>query len=321
MFVAGILLFLLGITIYEVKVLNVTYLYNLVYNFWKAPVNQVASNNNRTNILVMGVGGKGHEGSDLTDTMMIVSISLSKPEITIVSLPRDLWVPEIRAKINSAYHYGGAALAKISTERVTGVPIQYTALLDFSSFKNIVDALGGIQVNVERSFTDKLYPIEGRENDTCGGSDPTFACRYETVSFNQGPQYMDGETALKFVRSRHAEGDEGTDQAREARQQKVIDAIKNKILSPSTFLNINKDVELLRVAKSSIETDIDGPTAAILARKAFDGRYSVSKYLIPGELLINPPISKTYDQQYVLIPQLGNGKWSDVNTWFASLLK
>jgi LCP family protein required for cell wall assembly len=251
----------------------------------------------------------------------------------MVSIPRDIWIPEIRAKINSAYYWGktgspyfdnksdggGIGLAKKMVEEVTGQPVQYGVVVDFSSFKDIVDALGGVQVDVENTFTDKLYPIEGKENDICGG-DPTFACRYETVTFSPGPQTMDGETALKFVRSRHAEGTEGTDIAREARQQKVIDAIKDKVVEPSTFLSPKVDLAMLGIAKKYIETDIDLPTAGTLLRFAAAGSKNIGQFLIPEDLLVNPPASNAYDNLYVFIPKAGNGKWEAIHSWFQEIL-
>lgn len=314
--------------------LGIANIFNLAYNFVSAPVQNLSSQNGRTNILVMGKAGGSHEGPDLTDTMLLVSVGLTKSDITMVSIPRDLWIPEIRAKINSAYYWGkqntpyfanqtggnnGITFAKSMTQEVAGSPINYGVVIDFSAFKDIVDALGGIKVDVANSFTDKLYPIAGRENDICNG-DPTFACRYQTVSFNAGPQTMNGDTALIFVRSRHAEGDEGTDTAREARQQKVIDAIKNKIMQPGTFLSPKVDFAMLSIIKKYIETDMDGPTAAILARQVLRDDKNINQYLIPDNLLVNPPINKTYDQQYVFIPKAGSGNWGDINMWFSSIL-
>lgn len=307
-------------------------IFTLASNFISAPVNQIASENGRTNILVMGKAGGSHDGPDLTDTMILVSISFSKPSITLISLPRDLWIAEIRAKINSAYYWGnqntpyfdnsknsggGIAFAKSIAEEVVGQKIQYGAVIDFSAFKDIIDALGGINVMVDRSFTDNLYPIAGRENDLCGG-DPAFACRYQTVSFSAGTQQMNGDTALIFVRSRHAEGDEGTDIAREARQQKVIDAIKSKIGSPRVFLSPKVDLALFSVFKKYVQTDIDMPTMAILGRLAVNAGKNINQYLIPDDLLVNPPISKKYDQLYVFVPKSGN--WGDINDWFKKIL-
>lgn len=295
-------------------------------------IDRIASFNGRTNILIMGKSGESHAGPDLTDTMVLVSVSLNSAGITTISIPRDLWIPEIRAKINSAYYWGDKmtpyfdnskntkiGFAKTIAAEVVGQPIQYGAVIDFSAFKDIIDALGGVQVNVERNFTDNLYPIAGRENDDCGG-DPTFACRYQAVTFTAGMQMMNGETALEFVRSRHAEGEEGTDIAREARQQKVIDAIKNKITNPLIFLSPKVDLAMLNVLKKYVETDIDARSVLVIGRKAFEGRGSVKQLLIPEELLFNPPISKTYDFQYIFIPKAGNGKWQEINNWVTTIL-
>lgn len=303
------------------------------YNFLTVSPDKVSSSSGKVNILVMGKSGGVNAGPDLTDTMILVSISLGNSGIKMVSIPRDMWIPEIAQKINSAYYWGktgssyidakasggGIGLAKKITQDVVGQPIQYGIVIDFTAFKDIVDALGGIEVNVENGFTDKLYPIASRENDTCGG-DPTFTCRYQTVTFSPGFQKMDGATALIFVRSRHAEGIEGTDIAREARQQKVIDAIKAKITQPKTFLSPRVVAAILNIAKKYIETDMDLPTAGTIARFVLNGKNDIAQFLIPDSLLINPPVSKVYDKLYVFIPKLGNGKWGDINGWFASVL-
>ena len=319
------------------QALNIPLYYNVAYNFIKAPVGQLATYNDRVNILIMGDAGgaRSYDSPDLTDTMMLVSISLGKPDIKIISIPRDTWIPEIQSKINSAYYWGtqktpyfnnlggnGISFAKAITSEITGVPIQYGVVIDFSGFKDVIDAMGGINVNVANSFTDYFYPIPGKENDTCGGGDPQFMCRYETISFKAGEQFMDGATALKFVRSRHAEGVEGTDLAREARQQKVIDAVKVKLMNKSVYGNPQKDIAILKAVLSSVKMDMDYPTAAIIARKTYDARNSISNYLIPEELLVNPPVSNyKYGGQSVFTPKLGDGNWKDINAWFENLLK
>ncbi len=277
----------------------------------------------RANILILGKGGVGHDAPDLTDTIMLASVTSAKTNL--ISLPRDIWVPEIRAKLNSAYYWGKVKnesfkIVDDSIKEITGVKVDYNVVIDFSVFKDLVNALGGIEVDVQNSFTDEKYPIAGKENDLCGG-DITYKCRYETITFKKGKQIMDGETALKFVRSRNAASDEGTDFAREARQQLVISGIKNKVLSPEVVLNPGKIKTLLTVLMDSIETDIPEKIAGSLARKAFDSRNNINSVVIPEEVLIHPPTPKTYDNQYVLIPKAGNGKWEDINTWVAQILK
>ena len=333
------ILIFLGFVAIILKYLTATPYFKIASNFIQAPGDLISSDGGRTNILIMGVGGMGHEGADLTDTMLVASVSLTNPSIVLISIPRDIWIPEIRAKLNSAYYWGnkntpyfqnqnnisGIPFAKFMAEKVLGIPIQYGVVLDLSAFEKIVNDIGGIEIKVERSFTDKLYPIAGHENDICGG-DPKLLCRYETVNFVQGRQLMDGATALKFVRSRHAEGEEGSDIAREARQQKVIAAIEQKISKPEVFLNLGTDIKLWNDINSSIFRDIDDPTGAILARKIFDAKNSVTKYLIPENLLFNPPISASYDFQYVFIPKAGKlpdgtFDWSSVHEWVKSILK
>jgi len=91
----------------------------------------------------------------------------------------------------------------------------------------MVDLLDGVEVDVENTFDDYRYPINGKENDLCDG-DPEYDCRYEDIHFDQGLQLMSGETSLKYVRSRNAEGDEGTDFARSQRQQRLLLSFKEK---------------------------------------------------------------------------------------------
>ena len=269
---------------------------NLVKSFIYPPQENV-------NILVLGKGGVGHEAPDLTDTVIFISISDKK--ISLISLPRDIWVPEIRAKLNSAYYWGKLPLTKTTVQKMVGVPIQYGLVIDFSGFRKIVDALGGVEIDVQNAFTDEKYPIAGKENDSC------MPCRYETVKFKKGKQIMDGETALKFVRSRNAEGDEGTDAARAARQQLVIDAIKNKVVS-----NPWKILALKNAVMQSLETDIDSNVLAGILGLVKRAKGNLVTVSIPEEFLINPPVSRRYDNQYVFIPKAGD--WSEVQKWIQS---
>lgn len=295
----------------------------LSFVFFSDP--KINSSDDRVNILILGKGGKGHSAPDLTDTMVLASISLIKPRIVLVSIPRDIWIPEIRAKINSAYYWGkvkpefggGLPFAKATVEKVVGVPVNYGLVLDFSSFKDIIDVLAGIDVMIEGSFTDTQYPIVGKEKDLCDG-DKEFKCRYETIHFEKGPLHMDGETALKFVRSRNGNNGENTDLAREARQQKVISAIKDRTLSWQILLNPVKLIRLWRVIRSSVETDIDFQAAIILAKRFLIIDGNIVSYVFPDDLLVVPPKSAKYDYQYVFIPKGEN--WNEINKWLGPLL-
>lgn len=270
----------------------------------------LSSGGGRINILVLGKGGIGHEAPDLTDTIILASVSEEK--ISLISVPRDIWVPEIRAKLNSAYYWGKLPLAKSTVEKITGQSVPYGLVIDFSGFKGLIDALGGTEVNIQNSFVDEKYPIPGKENDSC------IPCRYETVRFEKGAELMNGERALKFVRSRNAVGEEGTDLAREARQQIVIEAVKNKLTDPKTFLSFGRLKALKKVLSESIETDIDLGVLGRLVRKAYGAKFAVFSSVIPGNLLLRPPISARYDNQYVFIPK--NGSWVEVSKWIKGVL-
>jgi len=322
-FVAGVTLLVLLVNFILGKTALGGYI-GLATDFIFTPQTKIESYRGATNILVLGKGGEGHDAPDLTDTIIFLSVAHKPASLTLVSLPRDIWIPQIRAKVNSAYYWGnqrqekgGLILAKSTVEEIVGPPIHYAVVVDFAAFKNVVEVLGGVEVEVERAFSDEKFPIPGRENDECGG-DPEFGCRYETVHFEKGLQTMDGDTALKFVRSRNAEGDEGTDIAREARQQKVISAIKKKILGKEVLFSPKKLLALLEVGRQHIETDIPGSAVAIIARRAVQAKDNIVSLVLPDRFLLNPPRSTRYDNLYVFIPKAAD--WGEVHLWVECVL-
>lgn len=293
---------------------------------------KVLTNNGRINFLLLGIGGAGHDAPDLTDTMIFASIQTETNKASLISIPRDIWIPDLKDKINSSYMYGktkagvkaGIALAKLTTAVILGQPINNAIVIDFSGFKEVVDTLGGIQVNVENGFTDNQYPIAGKENDNCNG-DKTYACRYMTITFNPGLQTMDGEKALEFVRSRHAQGDEGGDIARQKRQQLIIEAIIKKILTPQVIVNIGTDKKLIDIFNKDFITDMNLSEMATLGRFIVNARPNIKTYTIPDSLLFNPPNeylyhNDLYTHAFVFIPARPDGKWDDVQKWVESVL-
>jgi len=275
--------------------------------------------NNRVNFLLLGSGGANQAASDLTDSLLFASVNLKDGETVLLSIPRDIWVESLKAKINTAYHYGeekkkggGLILAKAAVSEVLGQPTHYTILIDFQGFIKAVDLVGGVDIEVERSFDDYKYPIPGMEE-----AEPE-ELRYEHLHFKAGFQHMDGERALKYVRSRHAEGEEGTDFARSKRQQKLLLAFKNKVFSIKTLFNPKKIKELAAIFGDSIDTDIkegEYPEFLKLALK-FD-QNKLKTVLLDENLLYNPPQSE-YDGQWVLIPKSGN--WQETQEYVRKLL-
>lgn len=261
------------------------------------PASILKTTQGRTNIVLLGLGGAGHEAPDLTDSLIFVSLNPRTRDVVLMSLPRDIWVAPIRAKINTSYYYGGLTLAKAIVSQFLGQPIHYAAALNFSGFTQAIDLIGGVDVTVPQTFDDYNYPIPGKETD------PIETNRYERLHFDAGRQHFDGATALKYVRSRHALGDEGTDFAREQRQHQVIAAFRLKLLSPQTLTKLNLLPQLLSVFSASVIRDISTPELLSLTKLGVGLSSSQLRSGSLDNLLYHPPASPRYDSQWVLIPK------------------
>lgn len=209
---------------------------------------------NRVNVLILGIGGPGHDGPYLTDTMIVASVQPSTGKVAMISIPRDLVVNipgyDYR-KINNVlsfgrdqdYPGGGEALAVKVVSDTLDIPIQYYARVDFTAFKDVVDDVGGVDITVAKSFSDYSYP--------------TNNYGYQTVVFKAGLQHMTGDVALKYSRSRHGNNGEGSDFARSRRQQQLILALKDKLLSLGTLANPKKISDILGSVGSHSQTNME----------------------------------------------------------------
>lgn len=284
--------------------------------------------NSQVNILLLGIAGEKHDGPNLSDSIVVANYNFKNNKLTTISIPRDIWSDTLDDKINSAYAYGeakkpkggGFILSKAEVEAIIGLPIQYSAVIDFDQFRKLIDYLGGIDVEVENSFIDKKFPINGKENDDCGG-DPTYACRYETISFNKGLIHFNGETALKFVRSRNAEGKEGTDFAREKRQQKVIEAVKNKLVNSAKKMDLKTYKQLYEITDKLVKRDISNQQVALIVKNAFfKGDFKQEKISLSENFFTNPPLTDNkYQGLWVLIPN--NEDYTLIHKYIACRLK
>jgi LCP family protein required for cell wall assembly len=277
----------------------------------------------RTNILLLGIGGGTHDGADLTDTIIVLSLNNKTHAMALISIPRDLWSDELKDKINSAYHYGeikkkggGLVLSKASMEDVVGLPVHYGVVVDFSGFKKVIDLVGGVTITVPKAFDDPDYPIAGKENDDCNG-DPLFRCRYETLHFDAGAQNMNGDRALKYVRSRHADGNQGSDFARSKRQQDLLIALKQKFTNPAAWSSPQKVSELLHAIDDATDSDMNaGEFLTVGKFIAQTKQADIQKISIEKELT-NPPLS-WYGGKYVLVPTTD---YDQIHATIASQLK
>ena len=226
-------------------------------SFFGSPKEKLDSVNNVTNFLLLGIRGEGDDSPNLADTIIVASYNHDTSVTTLVSVPRDLWVPSLKTKINSAYFYGleatpssGFKMTQAAIMETTGLQINYTAVVNFTMFQDVVDLVGGVDVQNDVAFTDTEFPIPGKENAM------PLSARYETISFPAGLIHMDGITALKFVRSRHAEGEEGTDFARAGRQRAIINAIRQKIINANFLLDETKVAKLQDIINKNLTTNI-----------------------------------------------------------------
>ncbi len=260
-----------------------------------------------TNIMLFGVGGAGHDGPQLTDTIIFSSIDTQNNRVGMLSIPRDMAYPLGGGrfeKINAVNAYAeqdnpgqGAQIASKAIGKLLGVRVDHVIKIDFGGFEKFINILGGIDLTVEKSFVDNTYPT-----DDYGVT---------TVSFKAGPQHMSGADALVFVRSRHGSNGEGSDFARQRRQQLVLEAVREKLLSLGTLANPQKIAELWSAVSSHIQTDMSAWDFVKLAPFAahFDRKNLTNNVLSaePGGELIE---TNTQELGYAQFPRKPD--WSEI---------
>lgn len=266
-------------------------------------------NSDRINVLLLGIGGAGHDGPELTDTIIFASYKPSTNQVGFVSIPRDLTVniPGYGyRKINSVNAFAemeeagsGPEAAKELIGNIMGEKVNYVVKVDFGGFEDIIDNLGGVDIYVENSFEDSTYPID----DELGS--------VTTVSFTEGWTHMDGATALTYSRSRHGTNGEGSDFARAERQQKLLMAVKEKSLSLNVLLNPAKLNRLLSTITSNVTTDLSLWEMMKLARYV----PQIDMNNVAMNVLDSSPESPLYSTMvngaYVLLPKKDD--WSDLH--------
>ena len=216
----------------------------------------------RVNILLVGYGGPGHDGPYLTDSIMLLSIRPGSREAVMISLPRDLWVKipalprngYLFGKLNSAYAIGtdhasypnvradwntatgGGDLAAATVSQITGQHVDYWVGVDFKAFRDVVNALGGVRVNVPTALDDPYFPL----GETTG---------MVHVHINAGWQRFDGERALEYSRSRETTSDFD----RSKRQQLVMLAVRQRAVSLNAVPRL---FNLLGALQSNVRTNL-----------------------------------------------------------------
>lgn len=338
-------------------------------------VTKTPEEKNTYNLLILGYGGGNHDGTYLTDTIMVIHADTQKKKAELISIPRDIYIrvptkdktENLHFKINELYEMGlfpkdfpaidtkylaggdSAGLIKYAILQITGFPVDAYVSIDFDGFIKAIDVLGGVDVTVDRTFDDYEYPIDGHEKDLCGKdaeftqiepiingtmseedknklfsdkpelaqfyddikNNPVvaFPCRYEKLHFDAGPAHMDGATALKFARSRHSLTD-GGDFNRAKRQQKILEAVKDKALSLG---GITKMLTLMDEMQPYLKTDMPEEDIRRLLPEVTNVReYSTVPLVITEPTYVHSDYSPI--GQFILVPNKGLDNWSAVKT-------
>jgi LCP family protein required for cell wall assembly len=275
----------------------------------------------RINILLLGIGGPGHDGANLTDTILLASIDPETDHTVLLSIPRDLWVHipgNGTQKINAAYadaidqsdsktqagqeEDGINALDKTLQPVLDGVKIHYHVLLDFSAFKQMVDALGGVTVNVPETLYDPTIAWENHGN-------PVIA--------RKGTQTFTGQQALLYVRSRET----SSDFARGERQRLVITAVKQKAFSAGTFANPLRISSLLDSLGQNVYTDFSAGDIKCLYKQVS----TIPSTAIQSLDMVTPPnnllTTGNMNGLSIVEPREGLYQYDDIHKFLHSELK
>lgn len=282
----------------------------------------------RVNILLFGKGGPGHAGADLTDTLIVASIDPVNKTSHLVSIPRDLWVSVPgygSSKINAVYsnaktqalnsnpknkdgaERAGVAAAQKVIGEVLGIPLHYYAMIDFKGFKQAVDIVGGVDMNVPK----ELAVQEHLWDSTTG--------RNYYLNVPAGQQHFDSTKALYFTRSRHTSL--RGDFTRAERQRLFIQALSQKVLSAGTYTNPLKISQLLDAFGNHFSTDFDRDSAFRLAE--ITKEMDMSKLKSVG--LADPPNNFVRTDNInglsVVRPTAGIGNYSQIQNYIRNTLK
>lgn len=262
---------------------------------------KVDENGNST-FMILAFGGDDHEGTELTDSIIVASINQEKKSMGIISIPRDSYIKDAKiggSRINQVYlnaqiHYGDRISAiehtKSVVENFLGIPIHYWATVDFQGFVDFINAIGGVEVLVKKSIHDPHYPMDG-----------TY--KYQTFSIGAGLQRMDGETALKYARSRQTTSDFDRSQ----RQQDLITAIKDELLKTKIFFDRDKIAEIMTTLKDNIQTNITIREILTLGAIAEDfTQENIAQNLLHDDPtrcggFLYPPLRELYGGMFVLV--------------------
>lgn len=252
-----------------------------IYSFIKEGWNfEPANTADYQNILILGLDSLETRGDSpaLTDTMMLVSLNLKSGQINTLSLPRDLWNDDYKTRLNALYFYGQKKypnqperFPQEVIEAMTNLKIHHTLVLSFAQVAEVVDLLGGLEVAVPVGFIDNEFPRT--DIDVTVERDPKKL--YQTIEFAPGKQIMNGKRVLEYIRSRKSGDGQGTDVARGARQQLVIEALLAKLKQRQTLFNFSLLGKLYKYYDQNFAEAFSPQELIGLARKLYSAKNSI----------------------------------------------
>lgn len=328
------------------------------------------------NILLLGYAGGAHEGTYLTDTIILLHVDLKNKKNVLVSIPRDIFVKiptkskdSFHAKINTTYQMGlfpqdypdldpklvknqpKTAIASSAITQITGLPIDYFVTIDFDGFTKAIDVLDGVEINVERAFDDRRYPITGKEKDLCAKEEDfkkiepylnndSLNIEERDKLFKEKPEleeFLRNATAspelafpcryetLHFDAGlQHMSGEaalkyvrsryssqDGGDFGRAKRQQLLLGALGEKVISLGF---IPKIIPLLDELSDNIETDVPLPQLQKFMSEAKNAsQYKTARLVLSDDGYLEG--SRSADGQFILIPKEGVDRWEKIKLW------
>ncbi len=309
--------------------------------FSDSPIVQKLKKGVPVTMMLVGYGGNGHAGEWLSDTILLLRYDPNTKTVLQLNIPRDLyvyvpyggkdkgswkkindilasimyWDKTNQTNLDPRYHWNspqkqfdsGINLLADTVEIVTGFRIDYWSTVSFEGFRRFIDAMGGVDVTVERYFVDRKYPRNDNE---------LIDASYMTIEFKAGSQRMSGERAIEYARSRYSESpEEMGDFARSKRQMNLINAVKAQILKDNLML---KGLDYMQALQGQIRFSLDFGELVSLANyfSSAEGKSLLTDIKFDSKILNDRFLTnQKLGDSYILVPQEGQGKYAAIQRW------
>lgn len=283
---------------------------SIISSFLSLPLDKKRS---PVNILALGRPGQNYPGQNLTDTIILIHLNAGQEKAVLISIPRDLLVKvpgrNQMTKINSLYQLVGIEGLKEKIEEIVQLPIDHYILIDLTVAKEIIDLVGGLNIYVRQDINDPYFP------------GPNYT--YQSFNLSAGWRYLDGETALKYIRTRYTSPNGDFD--RMARQQQVINLLKQKVLSLNPLWDFPTYLKIFNSLNNHIETDLGLLEIKSLwqTAKEIDAQ-RISNLVIDKKetnLLVGGQVMLGGQKASVAYPKAGQGNYEEIRDFIKKIIE